>query len=242
MSKVNLIYGDCIEKLKDLPDESVDCIVTDCPYPLVCGGKNHNHKYHKNRNGNVYVKVNKHNELIQGMFRDFSDWLPTLYRVLKNNSHCYIMISPRNLKTLQTKAEDAGFILQNLLVWDKGNAVMNSFYFNCYELILFLRKGNAKLINNQGTPNILHFRNFTNKNNEHPTQKPVALMRTLIENSTNEGDVVLDPFMGSGATGIACKQCGRDFIGCEIDKQWYDLAYSKIMNENNINHNQKTLF
>ena len=107
------------------------------------------------------------------------------------------MINPRNLKELQQSAEDAGFIFQNLIVWDKGNSVPNKYYLNAYELILMLRKGKAKNINNMGTKNILRVPNII-RTKKHPTEKPAELMQILVENSSNPGDTVLDPFMGVG--------------------------------------------
>ena len=136
-------------------------------------------------------KLFKHNDI------KFSDWLPEIYRVLKDETHCYIMINPRNLKDLQTDAETAGFIFQQLIVWDKGNQTPNKFYLNAYELILMLRKGKAKKINNMGTKNILRVPNITG-NKIHPTEKSVELMEILIGNSTNENEIVLDPFLGGG--------------------------------------------
>lgn len=159
----------------------------------------------------------------------FGEWLPEVYRVLKNGTHCYIMISPRRLKDLQIECEKVGFEYQNILVWDKQNAVLNKYYMNSYELILMLRKGEARNINNLGEKNLLRIPNVTNR--RHPTQKPVALMEILIGNSTNKGDIVLDPFMGSGTTCIAADRLGRKYIGIEKDKRYYELAEERMDQE-----------
>lgn len=159
----------------------------------------------------------------------FSEWLPECYRVLKNKTHCYIMISPRRLKELQIACEDVGFKYQNLLVWDKHNAVLNKYYMNAYELILMLRKGEAKNINHLGDSNLISIPGVTGR--EHPTQKPVSLMEVLIGNSTNKGDIVLDPFMGSGTTCVAAKRLGREYIGIEIDEKYYKVAEKRLQNE-----------
>lgn len=160
----------------------------------------------------------------------FSDWLPEVYRVLKDGSHCYVMINARNLKELQQSAESAGFVFQNLLVWDKGNATPNKWYMNGCEFILMLRKGPAKNINYMGTLNILRIPNVLRKK-EHPTEKPVNLLRVLVENSSAESQIVLDPFMGVGGTGVACRQTGRNFIGVEIDKGYFQIARRRIEEE-----------
>ena len=104
---------------------------------------------------------------------------------------------------------------------------------NACEFILFLRKGNAKNINNLGSKTIIRVPNVRNKT--HPTEKPVDLMKILIENSSNENDIVLDPFMGSGSCGVACVNTNRNFIGMELDKTYFDIAKQRIENETNQN-------
>lgn len=98
---------------------------------------------------------------------------------------------------------------------------------NC-EYILFLRKGNAKYINNIGQSKTVHrFNNITGKK-AHPTEKPVDLLEFYIKNSSNVGDVVLDPFMGSGSTGVACINTKRNFIGIELDEKYFNIAKERI--------------
>lgn len=90
-----------------------------------------------------------------------------------------------------------------------------------------LRKGKAKNINIMGTSNILRIPNII-RNKKHPTEKPYELMQVMILNNTQEGDTVLDPFMGVGGTGIAASKNNRKFIGVEIDKQYFDIAQKEI--------------
>lgn len=251
---MKLYNDDCLSVLAGLPDESVDLVVTDCPYHIVTGGCTNDAvkigRYietsrKREAHGGCYVGDSQHVNL-GGIFNEFdaacytkqgklfkhneikfSEWLPELFRVLKPNTHCYIMINPRNLKDLQTDAEAAGFVFQNLIVWDKGNATPNKYYMNAYELILMLRKGRAKNINNLGSKNILRVPNIV-RNKQHPTEKPAELMQLLIENSSQEGDVILDPFMGVGGTGVACMNAKRDFIGIEIDEKYFTIAESRM--------------
>jgi site-specific DNA-methyltransferase (adenine-specific) len=137
------------------------------------------------------------------------------------------MVNARNLKELQQKAEDVGFIFQQLLVWDKGNSTPNKYYLNSLEFILMLRKGGAKNINNLGTSNLLRIPNIIG-DKTHPTEKPVDLWEVLIKNSSEPGDTVLDCFMGTGSSGIACKKLGREYIGIEIDKKYYDISSNRL--------------
>jgi site-specific DNA-methyltransferase (adenine-specific) len=235
-----MLYNeDCLQVINRIPDESIDLVVTDCPYHIVSGGctndkvkigrseKSEFDEWCYTKDGKLF----KHNDI------EFKDWLPEIYRVLKQGTHCYVMINARNLKDLQTEAEKTGFVFQNLLVWDKGNLTPNRYYMGAYELILMLRKGKARKINGMGTSNILRVPNIT-RTKEHPTEKPKDLMKILIANSSNEGDTVLDPFMGVGGTGLACKELNREFIGIEIDEKYFNIADERMKEE----YEQLTIF
>ena len=220
---MELYNDDCLNVLRSIDSESIDCVVTDCPYHIVQGGCTSKSK----PGGMLLGEQAKNGMLFEYNEIEFLDWLPEVYRVLKQNTHCYVMVNARNLKDLWAAAEDAGFEYQNLLVWDKGNATPNRYYMQAYELILMLRKGAARNINDMGTQNILRVPNIT-RVKYHPTEKSPELMGILIKNSTNEGDTVIDPFMGSGSTGIACRELHRDFIGCEIDEKYFKIAKDRI--------------
>ena len=155
------------------------------------------------------------------------DWFPELYRVLKQDSHCYIMTNTINLETYLRVSRETGFQLHNVLVWRKNNATPNRWYMKNAEYILFLRKGKAKKINKLGSKTVHEINNIIGNKN-HPTEKPVKLMELYIENSSKVNDIVLDPFMGTGATGVACKNLGRQFIGIEIDNHYYEIAKQRI--------------
>lgn len=254
---MKLYNDDCLKILKNIPDESIDLVATDCPYHIVSGGcstgtyGNGNGIFTKETGGVLAKKTksgvmysNSKHVSLYGVLNDqieytkqgklfkyndikFEEWLPEVYRVLKQDTHCYIMVNARNLAELQTKAEKVGFKFQNIIIWFKNNATPNKYYLNAYEMILMLRKGKAKNINNMGTKNVLQINNIIG-NKRHPTEKPVELMKILVENSTSGGDTVLDPFMGSGSTGVACKQTNRDFIGIEIDEKYFNIAKDRI--------------
>jgi site-specific DNA-methyltransferase (adenine-specific) len=238
LEMMKLFNGDCLAIMPTLPEKSVDMVLTDCPYKIVSGGCTKipfngevsgilTHRQTEKRTDWVddvrSGKMFKHNDL------DFSDWLPGLFRVLKEESHAYIMINSRNLAELQTKAKMAGFTFQNLLIWDKGNVTPNRWYMQGFECILMLRKGRAKNINNLGSSNLLRVPNIIGKK-VHPTEKPPALLEIMIANSSLEGEIILDPFMGSGTTGVACRNLNRDFIGIELDKEYFEIAKARIEN------------
>ena len=236
---IDLYNGDCLEVMKAIPDNSIDLVATDCPYKIVSGGCRKIPKDGERETSGILTsrhKDNKRTDWVDDvrtgkMFAnndiEFKDWLPDVYRVLKDKAHCYIMVNSRNLAELQKQAELAGFKFQNLLVWDKGNVTPNRYYMQGFECILMLRKGGAKNINNLGSSNILKVPNIIG-NKTHPTEKPIDLMRILIENSTQPNEIVLDPFMGSGSTMIACLNTNRKGIGIELDKHYFDVASKRI--------------
>ena len=237
MLPINKIYNmDCLEGLKQIPDNSIDLVVTDPPYKIVQGGCSNKAVtinacggiLNKHDGDNIELvkkgKIFNHNEI------QFNEWLPEIYRVLKDNSHCYIMINGRNLAELQMEAEKVGFRFHNIIAWDKGNATPNKWYMQRLEFILFLFKGEAKNINNMGTTTLLQVPNIKRGTKLHPTEKPTDLMKILIENSSKKNDIVLEPFAGCGSTLLACKETGRNFIGFELDKHYCELAEKRISN------------
>lgn len=231
---IDLRKGDCLEIMKDIPDKSIDLVVTDCPYHIVSGGCTNIPRKDEpsgifNRRNTFTQKNAKSGKLFDENDIKFEEWLPEVYRVLKDNTHCYIFINARNLKELQEKAEQVGFKFQNIIIWNKGNATPNRYYLNSYEMILMLRKGKARNINNMGTKNILDVKNIRG-NKTHPTEKPIESNEIFIKNSSNENDIVFDPFMGTGNAGIACKNLNRNFIGIELDEKYFNIAKHKIEN------------
>lgn len=229
---IELYNNDCLKILEQIKTESIDLIVTDCPYHIVSGGCTNIPRKDESRGifnkRATFTQANaKSGKLFDNNDIKFSEWLPEVYRVMKNNTHIYIYINARNLKELQVESEKVGFKFQNIIIWNKGNATPNRYYLNAYEMILMLRKGNAKNINNMGTKNILDIKNIRG-NKTHPTEKPVELNEIFIQNSSNNSETVLDPFMGTGSCGVACKKLGRSFIGIEIDKKYYEIAKERI--------------
>ena len=172
-------------------------------------------------------KIFEHNDI------NHLDWLKESYRVLKNNSHIYIMTNLLNLFTIQQLAERVGFKTHNLLIWEKNNANANRWYMKNCEYVLFMRKGNAKTINNPSSKTVHKFNNIIG-NKIHPTEKPVNLIELYITNSCKEGNLVLDPFMGAGSTGVAAVNLNRNFIGIELDEGYFEIAKERIENSNKV--------
>ena len=221
-----IINGDAIEFMKTLEDESVDLIVTDPPYKVTARGNAGNSGGMMQSKLSMKGKIFKYNDIKP------IEYLPEFYRLLKDGSHCYVMTNHVNLQEMLNTATECGFHFIKSLIWNKGNKIMGQFYMSQFEYILFFRKGKGKRINKCGTPDILNVPNKKTKGkdgkNIHDTEKPVELMKILIENSSQEGELVLDPFIGVGAVGIACEELNRDYIGVELDENYYNIACSRI--------------
>ncbi len=229
----NLKNGNSVELLKLLPDECIDLIASDIPYKCTSRGSAGTTGGMMQKDINKKGKVFKHNDI------NIKDYAGELFRILKNGTHCYIMINHINLIEVLNVMTSCGFHFTKSLIWSKGNKIMGQTYMSEFEYILFFRKGTFKKINNCGTSDILQVPNKKTKGadgkNLHDTEKPVELMKILIENSTQKNDIVLDPFMGIGSTGVASIECGRKFIGIEIDENYFSIAKARI--ENAINYN-----
>ena len=216
-----LINGDAAEELKKLPSNYIDLLVTDPPYKTTKRGSYSGtggfFKKDEYNNGNGGLKHNNINP---------DEYLPDLYRIMKESAHGYLMCSDKTLIMFSNAIEKAGFKIIRNLVWVKNNCITGTFYMSNHEYIIFFRKGKGVKINNCGTKTVLHFDNPRPK--IHPNQKPVDLLKILIENSSKKGDKVIDPFFGSGSTLVACKLLGRGFVGIEIDEYDYKLTQERV--------------
>ena len=130
------------------------------------------------------------------------------------------------------------------MTWKKNNCTPSQFYMKNCEFVIFCRKGKAKYINNIGDSKTVHEFNNILGNKVHPTEKPIELMKFYIENSSSKNDIVLDPFMGGGSTGIASLNSNRNFIGFEIDENYFEIATNRIngTKQEVVNGNQTSLF
>lgn len=219
-----LYNAGAVELLQRFPADCFDCVVTDPPYRVISGGMRIDNE--KNGYATSAVKGIEGGKIFEHNDTTPEEWLPALYRVLKPNSHAYIMTNNLNLERMLRVARLAGFHFSNLLIWEKNNVNANRYYMKNIELTLFFQKKPAKTINNPGSKQIFKFDNPRNK--LHPTEKPVELMRHYIENSTLPGQVVLDPFAGSGSTAVAAAQARRQWVAIEKDPAYYLGAVGRL--------------
>jgi len=152
-----------------------------------------------------------------------------LKRVSKPNAHIYTFIDWRQYPLLAVSIEGAGLFINNLIVWDKGVYTLGGNYRSQYELIIFASKGPPRELNTTTTGNVLKYKRVTN--GEHPTQKPVPLLRKLILSASDKWNVVLDPMAGSGSTMKASQDVCRSCIAMETNDIYCRKIRNKLLNK-----------
>ena len=206
--------GDCLELMREIPDGAVDMIATDPPY---CVGAT------SNGSKATFTDLN----LMRPFWEQcFEQWA----RVLKEGGHAYCctdwrtypFLYPLMIKYLNVK---------NVICWEHLLMRPGNWYRGSYELVMFAVKGTGKREFGGGERDVWQIKNgavASITNRLHPSQKPTELMARMIKNSSKAGEVVLDCFMGSGSTGIAAINLGREFIGIELDEGYYSVAQKRI--------------
>ena len=277
-----LLLGDCLERMKEIPDGSIDAVISDIPYGidfdtwdithnntnsalLGKSPKNVESKLFKTRGKplNGWSEADKERTV---QFQQWcSTWLKEIYRVLKPCSPLLIMCGRQNQHRFTCAAEDSGFIFKDVLTWNKGKAPFRAqkvsniyaqrgldidyegdwrlgnlspycepivYMFKPYKVGTtitdqFMENKLGCFDANILTKNIVEVSSLR-KNTNHPTEKPLELMETLVKLVSVEGSTVLDMFAGSGSTGVACVNTNRNFIGFELDENYFNIAEKRI--------------
>lgn len=217
---------DAVEFLRGLDDESVDLIITDPSYESL---EKHRSKGTTTRLSNSKGSSNNWFAIFPN-FR-FHDFFEECYRVLKKGSHLYMFSDDETTYVAKPAAEDAGFKYWKQIIWVKmvkdGSRPatgMGYHYRGANERIMFFEKGKRKLNSLSTLDVLMHPRVY----NGYPTEKPLELMRTLVTQSTVEGEIIIDPFMGSCPVGVAAVSEGRRFIGNDLNPESIGIAQQRI--------------
>jgi len=204
-----ILCADARAVLSDLPNESIDLILTDPPY-----GDNISYGPRK-----VRIPGNDHPLLALEV-------LHSAYRLVKRNTAAYMFCGMRHLPFVRAFfAQYTRYRLRDVLIWDKVTMGVGYGFRKQYECILALEKGRPSY-RNSGMLNLLSYRKV--RDGSHPHAKPLPLLKALIAHSSNQGGVVLDPFLGSGATALAAKHLGRKYIGIEVNPVYCRIAANRL--------------
>jgi site-specific DNA-methyltransferase (adenine-specific) len=243
---ITLYHGNCLDILKKIPKDSVTTIFADPPYNLSNGGIS--------CQAGKMVSVNKAEwDKSKGFEEDFQfthEWIKTCRDVLKPNGTIWISGTMHNIYQVGFALQVLGFQIINEIIWYKPNAPPHlacKCFAHSHETIIWARKM-------KGSQNIFHYAKmkdwddgFAPKGRQmrslwsitltsqkekihgkHPTQKPLELLRRVIASSSNEGDIVLDPFNGSGTTGVVAKELGRRYIGIDTSKEYLEITKKRL--------------
>lgn len=241
--ELNKIYtGDCLEILKTLPNNSVDCVITDPPYNISVKGKIISRKLpsyagHK-KSSDIKLDFGDWDifESKDKFFSFTASWFSEVVRILKDKSWLYIFFDKQKTGYFDLiLAPKLGIKSKTIFTWLKSNPTP-SFrkvnWLSASEFIWVGSKGECKLKNFSQQKDMFNYMITPNKSSygetEHPTEKPVQLLSRFIEASTLVGDVVLNPFIGSGTTAVACKRLGRKYIGIEINPEYVEIAKRRL--------------
>lgn len=248
---MRLYQGDCYEYVKALPDNSVDLVVMDPPYDFADhgGGGAFGEKkrdYHKEylslmkKTGRtketerlrILSNASRVGDSLSELNAGFNfGILEDLCRVMKKvNLYCWC--SKAQLRPLLDYFEDKDCAV-DLLIWGKTNPtpMCNNTYLSDIEYLVFAREKGVKVYGSYATKHKYYITPTNTADKKlygHPTIKPLNIIENLITNSSQPEGVVLDPFMGSGTTGVACVNLGREFIGCELNEEYFKIAERRI--------------
>lgn len=238
LEKSQLINGDCLKIMKTIPDKSIDCIITDPPYNL---------GLFMHKRGTNLKKMRENQFAYAGWDNlEFNEWTNNMRnffeecsRVLKTGGNMIVFMAIIKVENVIKLAEEFNFYYKTTGIWHKTNPMprnMNLHFVNSTESwIYFVNNDTTGIFNNEGR--VCHdflessvCPKSEKKHGNHPTQKPIGILRTLIEILSNPQDIVLDPFMGSGTTCVAAELSGRRYVGIELDKNYYTIAKNRIAN------------
>lgn len=226
----NLYHSDCIAQMQQIKNDNIiiNHIITDPPYAI--SKENNFHTMNNPRKGVDFGEWDK----------DFdpSLWLDYAYPLLDKNGSMIIFCSYRFISDITKKIEKLGGVVKDIMVWQKQNPMprnINRRYVQDMEFMIWAVKSkNSKWVFNKPddkpyqrgffqTPTLLG-----KERTAHPTQKPINLMKEIIQIHTNENDIILDPFMGTGSTGVASLALNRGFIGIEQELEWFNIAKNRL--------------
>ena len=216
---MKLYNEDCLIAMDRMIEDGikVDAIITDPPYGM---------SFQSNRRvvKEKFDKIKNDSNLIW-----LEDFLIKSDKILNNNSSLYIFCSWHNVDKFKQSIEKY-FKIKNIIVWVKnnhGSGDLKASYAPKHEFIIYAHKGRS-LFREKRLSDVMEFPKISSSKLLHPTEKNVDMLEIFVKNNTDETQIILDPFMGSGSTGVACKQTNRDFIGIEIDETYFNIAEERI--------------
>jgi len=213
--EINKVHcGNCLELMKEIPDKSIDLIVTDPPYFIPATHYNTRKKFRRN-----FCDLG----ILEGFFKIV---FKEIERIMKRNGRIYWFCNGQSYALFFYYFY---FFTKSVrpIIWDKKTSINGYSWRHQHEIILFAEMPEAKPVPT-GDGDILRFPAVKAKLRKHPAEKPIELINKLIEKSSNEKDLVLDCFAGSGSTLISCKRLKRNYIGIELGNEYVEIANKRL--------------
>ncbi len=235
MPDIKLINGDALEILKQLDSKSIDLIFADTTYNL--SGENHL----TCRSGKMVRCYKGEWDKIENVHEFNKKWIEECIRILKDEGTIWISGTLHNHPSIGMILKELNLWIINYIIWFKPNApplIQKNRFVPSTELIWVASKSKKYFFNYELAKKISNGKQMRNlweipaerHKTSHPTEKPEKLLERIILIGSNEGDTVLDPFMGSGTTGVVAKLYNRNFIGIEVNRAYFEIASKKIQN------------
>ena len=219
MSEITILQGDCLEIMKTFDDNQFDLCLTDPPYGI---------NYQSNMRAvsdKFSVLENDDNEMRLYTY-------PEMYRILQDNSVAIVFCSFKNYAEDYIELQKI-FDIKNAIIWSKGGGGIGDLKHSLltdYEIAIVAHRGQCEIVGKR-LGSVWQFNKVDPNKMTHPTEKPVDLMSRLIRKYSKEGDTVLDPFLGSGTTAVACERMGRNCVGIEISPEYCEIARKRVQQE-----------
>jgi len=247
--EINKIYNmDCIEGMKYISPDTIDIAITDPPFAIEFKAKRSNYNRTSSR------VIEGYNEISREEYYKFTiKWMKEVYRVLKKSGTMYLFSGWNNLKDILLAVDELGFITVNHIIWKYqfGLVTKRKFVTSHYHCLYVCKNDEKRKFfpysrfdkkSKDRNGRSLHYkdkddvweikREYWTGDEKTPTKLPAELIKKILKYSTEEGDVVLDPFLGSGQVAVVSKMLNRQFIGFEIVKEYYEFAKKRL--DNNI--------
>ena len=219
LTRFQLSTKDAVVWLREQPAESVDLVITDPAYESL-----EKHRAVGTTTRLKHSKASSNDWFTIFPNARFGELFSEISRVLRQDAHFYLLCDAETMFVAKPEAEHAGFKFWKPLVWDKVTIGMGYHYRARYEFILFFEKGKRKL-NDLGRPDIITVPRIRGG---YPAEKPPEIAEVLIAQSSQPGDIVADPFMGSGSVGIAATRLGRRFLGNDLNPEAVEIAAARL--------------
>jgi site-specific DNA-methyltransferase (adenine-specific) len=243
--ELNRIYHmDCLDGMKVLPDGSIDLVITDPPFAIEFKAKRSNYNRTQSR------VLEGYNEIPRDQYYDFTaKWMREVHRLLKDSGSMYVFSGWNNLKDILVALDEIGFTTVNHIIWKYqfGVVTKRKFVTSHYHCLYVCKEDARRKFfpfarfskeSENGRGGSLHYedkedvwvikREYWHGDQKTPTKLPAELVKKILLYSSEEGDAVLDPFLGSGQVAVVSKALGRRYIGFEIVKEYYNFARERL--------------